>query len=152
MGQRGPKNIYERTAIKARTNGRDKTDVRPPPTHLSQEAKRWWLDVVARFGIESHRYQTLQSACEAWDLSQLARRALAKGLSYKDTKGQWRAMPEVAIARDARTAYLRSLRELKIDASPPTSPTQQLGPSALFPHNGGETPLHQARRNPWDRV
>ena len=81
--------------------------------------------MATRFGIESHRYQTLQAACEAWDLSQLARRALSKGLSYKDAKGQWRARPEVAIARDARTAYLRAVKELKIDMSPPSSPTQK---------------------------
>ena len=124
MGQRGPKSFAERIAIKA-NRAAARTDVRAPPTHLSQEAKRWWVDVVARFGIESHRYQTLQAACEAWDLSQLARRALSKGLSYKDAKGQWRARPEVAIARDARTAYLRAVRELKIDMSPPSSPTQK---------------------------
>jgi phage terminase small subunit len=148
MGQRGPKSFAERIAIKARTNGRDKTDVRAPPTHLSQEAKRWWVDVAARFGIESHRYQTLQAACEAWDLSQVARQALAKqGLSYKDQKGMWRSRPEVAIARDARNAYLRAVRELKIDASPPTTPTQkQLQPPALFNRVDGP------HKQPWERV
>src|SRR6266436_7213680 len=121
MGQRGPKSFAERIAIKA-NRAAARTDVRAPPTHLSQEAKRWWVDVVARFGIESHRYQTLQAACEAWDLSQLARRALAKqGVSYRDGKGMWRSRPEVAIARDARTAYLRAVKELKIDASPASS-------------------------------
>src|SRR5258705_11048556 len=122
MGQRGPKSFAERVAIKA-NRAAARTDVRAPPTPLSQEAKRWWVDVVARFGIESHRYQTLQAACEAWDLSQLARRALSKGLSYKDAKGQWRARPQVAIARGARTAYLRAGQELKSDISPPTAPT-----------------------------
>jgi phage terminase small subunit len=137
MGQRGPKSFAERIAIKANRARTKTTDVRPPPKHLSHEAKLWWLDVAARYGIESHRYQTLQAACEAWDLSQLARRALAKGLSYEDAKGQWRARPEVAIARDARTAYLRAVKELKIDTSPPQPPTH-LQPPALF--------------RPWERI
>lgn len=69
--------------------------------------------------------RTLVSIEQPFALSQLARRALSKGLSYKDAKGQWRARPEVAIARDARTAYLRAVKELKIDMSPPSSPTQK---------------------------
>jgi phage terminase small subunit len=154
MGRRGPKNIYERTAINA-NRAAARTDARPPPTHLSHEAKLWWSDVVARFGIGSHRYQTLQAACEAWDLSQLARRTLAKGLSYKDAKGQWRARPEVAIARDARTAYLRAVKELRIDTSPASSPVttpaqkNRLKPPALFPeqypelYGNGRVPSHE---------
>ena len=57
---------------------------------------------------------------EAWDLYQHARAELAKhGLVYQDDKGMIRPRPEAAIARDARTAFLRALRELRLDVEPP---------------------------------
>lgn len=50
----------------------------------------------------------------------MAREALAKhGLTYTDEKSMIRARPEVAIERDARISYLRSLRELNLETDPP---------------------------------
>lgn len=46
----------------------------------------------------------------------VAREAISEhGMSYTDGKGMVRARPEVAICRDARTQFLRSLRELGLN-------------------------------------
>jgi len=69
----------------------------------------------------------LQSACEAWDLYQHARAELAtNGLTFTDAKGMIRARPEAAIARDARTSFLRALRELKLDVEPPLTEEERI--------------------------
>ena len=58
----------------------------------------------------------LRLACEAWDEGQRARQAVEEhGAVYEDRFGQPRARPEVAISRDARTAFSRLLRELNLD-------------------------------------
>jgi phage terminase small subunit len=92
-----------------------------PPDHLSERTKAWWNGIVR--ALELHQLRTLQAAGEAWDLYTQAREVVAKeGLSYSDDKGRRFARPEIAIARDARVAYLRAMRDLKLDAPPPKEP------------------------------
>ncbi len=70
--------------------------------------------------LEPHQLRTLQAAAEAWDRYCEARAVIAaEGMSYADDKGRRFARPEVAIERDIRVAYLRAMRDLKLDPPPP---------------------------------
>ena len=126
MGRRGPKSIYELAAIPANRTATahdqpatvDK--LTPPPDHLQPATKAWWTAVIAHFDLQPHQLRTLQAAAESWDRKEQAREALTvHGLVYTDGKGMVRARPEVAIERDGRVAYLRSLRELNLEVEPP---------------------------------
>jgi len=86
--------------------------------------------VLDEFDLQPYQLRTLQAAAEAWDLYQLSRCELAKhGLTFEDDKGMIRARPEAAIARDARTSFLRAMRELNLKIEPLNSGLQ---PPALF--------------------
>jgi P27 family predicted phage terminase small subunit len=88
-----------------------------PPAHLSEEAREWWQSVTRDFDLEPHHLKLLQCAAEAWDRMTLARKAVAKGgLTFRDSNGNLKANPAVAIERDARTAFARLVRELDLDA------------------------------------
>jgi len=129
MGKRGPKSFAELTTIRAvrsTTRSKPSADLPPPPDHLQPATKTWWNAVLEDHELEPHQMRTLQAAAESWDRNQQAREALAQhGLTYTDDKGMIRARPEVAIERDARTSYLRALRELKLDVEPPAANRQQ---------------------------
>jgi phage terminase small subunit len=123
MGKRGPKSVAELTVIRSARHAHRPAfadDPPSPPAHLSPETKDWWNDILEAHPLASHELRSLQAAGEAWDRCQQARVALAEhGLVYTDAKGMVRARPEVAIERDARVAFLRAVRELKIDAAQP---------------------------------
>jgi P27 family predicted phage terminase small subunit len=100
-----------------------------PPAHLSSEAASWWQSVVRDYSLEPHHLRLLQAACEAWDRCQQAREAVADdGLTFKDSGGNLKANPAVAIERDARTLFARLVRELDLDAE---SPAERARPPAL---------------------
>lgn len=112
-----------------------------PPNHLKPSTKDWWRLISANFNLEKYQYAVLQSACEAWDLYQHARDQLTKkGLTFTDKKGMVRARPEAAISRDARTSFLRALRELKLDVESPMSPGDRMS----------KNKMHGPSRKPWD--
>lgn len=94
----------------------------PAPSHLSEDATAWWNAVLADYDLEPHHLRLLQSAAEAWDRQQQARKALADhgGLTFVDQNGAIRSHPCVAHERDARIAFARLLRELDLDAGPPS--------------------------------
>jgi phage terminase small subunit len=124
MGSRGRKSAAElaviRPALDRLTSTRESS---PPPEHLQPETKAWWTSITTDYELEQYQLHTLQAAGEAWDLYQLARAERAKhGLTFADDKGMIRARPEAAIARDARTSFLRAVRELKLDVEPPKPP------------------------------
>src|SRR5215218_6882412 len=90
------------------------------PAHISTEAGAWWRDVVRDYDLEPHHLRLLQAACESWDRAQLARQAVATdGITFKDSSGNLKAHPAVAIERDARTMFARLVRELDLDAEGP---------------------------------
>ncbi|HSD42361.1 MAG TPA: phage terminase small subunit P27 family [Burkholderiales bacterium] len=93
---------------------------KPAPSHLSTEAKSWWSQLVAEFSItDPGGLLLLQTACEAYDRMQQARRAIeADGLMSKGSKRQARAHPLLAVERDAQKALLASLRALNLDLEP----------------------------------
>jgi phage terminase small subunit len=99
-----------------------------PPDHLSDASKKWWGDVVRNHDVEPHMFRVLQAAAESWDRNQQAREALnTHGLSYTDDKGMIRSRPEVQIERDSRTAFLRALREMRLDIDPPSPQPNLVG-------------------------
>ena len=62
----------------------------------------------------------LAAACEAWDRAEEARQRIAADGPYlADRFGQLKPHPALAVERDGRVAFLRSLRELSLDAAPP---------------------------------
>ena len=91
------------------------------PPHLSPEAAAWWQDVTADYDLSPHHLRLLQSACEAWDTGQAARRELAAhgGLTFTDASGNIKAHPAVAMQRDARIGFARLVRELDLDTGAP---------------------------------
>lgn len=90
------------------------------PKHLKLATRRWWLEVVEEYQLESHHLRLLLLAGEAWDRCQQAREALEKhGLTFEDRFQQPHARPEVNIERDSRIAFARLLRELALDVEPP---------------------------------
>lgn len=100
-----------------------------PPAHLSEQASAWWHSVVSDYDLEGHHLRLLQAACEAWDRCQQAREAVAEqGLTFKDSSGNLKANPAVAIERDSRTLFARLLRELDLDA---TVPAERSRPPAI---------------------
>lgn len=97
------------------------TDRSPPaPKHLRPATRAWWTHVVRAYQLEPHHLRQLEVACASWDEFTRAREALEEhGLTFVDRLGSPRQRPEVAIARDAKTLFLRALRELALDTVPP---------------------------------
>jgi len=94
----------------------DTTKSPKPPAHLTAETRRFWEGLVNEFALEPYHLRTLEAACQSWDRYQQAREILRKeGLTFSDRLGNVRARPEVKIEVDARTAYLRAMRELGLD-------------------------------------
>ena len=94
----------------------------PPPTtapkHLRPETREWWEQLAP--SLKEHQRRMLTLAGESWDLNQAANIVLnKKGMTYRDRFGQPKSRPETAIARDAKIAFLRALRELALDVLPP---------------------------------
>ncbi len=127
MAQHGRKSLAKRAAMAwdrerpSDDRALPAADHLRPPEHLTDETKRWWAAIVANYAFEEYELRTLQAACEAWDLYQKARCELAEhGLTYRDDKGMIRPMPQASISRDARTSFLRAVRELRLgdDAEP----------------------------------
>jgi P27 family predicted phage terminase small subunit len=90
------------------------------PSHLSPEGQRWFKSIAAEYSInDPGGLLLLQSACEAHDRMQEARRVIAKdGLMSTGSKRQARAHPLIAVERDARAAMLASLKALNLDLEP----------------------------------
>jgi phage terminase small subunit len=96
-----------------------KTSIPTAPRHLSKAAKLFWRQVVGDFILETHHYRILESALASWDRAEAARATLAKsGLTIVDRFGVERVHPLVGVERDARGLFIRSLRELGLDAEP----------------------------------
>lgn len=101
-----------------------------PPSHLRVASKAWWIAVVTEYKMEPHHLKLLAQACQALDRAEQAREVLAStGLTFIDKNGYPRPRPEVAIERDSRLAYVRIVRELKLDQPPADSRPPRLGRS-----------------------
>jgi len=90
------------------------------PSHLSADAKRWWLSVVDGWEIDNHGVRLVTLAAEAWDRGVQARKLLAKeGITYHDRFGAPRKHPCISIEENARIAFARLVRELNLEADEP---------------------------------
>lgn len=86
------------------------------PRHLSAEARRKWDELQADYALDDAAGRLLlQSALEAFDRLQQARRTLAaEGVTTRDRWGQAKPHPALAIERDAATRMHSALRLLKL--------------------------------------
>jgi len=90
------------------------------PKHLRPATRRWWEGINKDYDLAAHHVKLLTAAGEAWDRYQQAREALAvTGTTFVDRFGMPRSRPEVAIERDSRLAFVRTLRELNMSENPP---------------------------------
>src|SRR5687768_5971516 len=90
-----------------------------PPKHLKAATRRWFAGVVESYELEPHHERLLIAAADAWDRMDAARQVITRdGLTYTDRFGCPKARPEVAIERDARVAFARLVRELRLDVEP----------------------------------
>jgi P27 family predicted phage terminase small subunit len=87
-----------------------------PPTHLSAAAKALWLRLFNDYALEDAAgLLLLQSACEAYDRLQEARRILDKeGAIVKDRWQQAKPHPATGVERDARNQMHGALRLMKL--------------------------------------
>lgn len=108
-----------------------RSNLPPAPAHLSADAAAWWRLVVSDYDLEAHHLKLLQSAAEAWDRMQQARRAIADhgSLTFTDSSGNLKAHPAEPIERNARTAFARLIRELDLDAG---APAERSRPPAIY--------------------
>lgn len=94
-------------------------DAPNPPGHLSEEAQRLWRRVAHEYVLETHGYELLTAAFEAWDRARQARQTLDRdGLTVTDRYGQVKPHPCVQIERDSRNQFRQMLRELALDPEP----------------------------------
>lgn len=87
-----------------------------PPRHLSAEARKLWAKLTADFVLDDAAGALLlQSACEAFDRLQEARKLIDKeGAVLRDRWGQAKAHAACGVERDARTQMHSALRLLKL--------------------------------------
>ena len=83
---------------------------------LSPEARKLWKEITAQWDLEPDAMAILQQACEALDEVRRAQETLEKeGRVVKDRFGQPKQHPECLNLRDARAAFLKSLRQLNLE-------------------------------------
>jgi P27 family predicted phage terminase small subunit len=96
-----------------------------PPTHLSAAARRLWRATVEGYELERHHLELLERACRALDHAIEAEEIIRRDGLVVDGRYGVRAHPAVAIARDARVAFARLLREIDLEgvaAADPRTP------------------------------
>jgi len=97
-----------------------KKDIPKAPAHLTAGTKRWWVKVVSKWLLDDHHIRILQTAAESWDRHQQARRIVAKdGIVILDRFGQKRNHPALETERYYKNLFLRAVRELGLDVTPP---------------------------------
>jgi hypothetical protein len=85
-----------------------------PPAGLSDGSRGLWNRILAEYELTSApQLELLESALRSRDLAEQARETLAtEGLTFADKHGQPRAHPAAAIHRDARAAFVNTMRVL----------------------------------------
>jgi P27 family predicted phage terminase small subunit len=83
-----------------------------PPKYLSAPARRLWRETVESYELARHHLELLERACRALDQAIEAEELLRRDGLVVDGRYGVRAHPAVAIARDARIAFARLLREI----------------------------------------
>lgn len=92
-----------------------------PPEHLSPAAAGWWACAVLANRLGERERLLLTAAAESWDRANAARRIVdAEGEVTFDRFGQPRAHPAVAVERDARAAFAKTMREMELQPEAPS--------------------------------
>ena len=100
-------------------------DLEGAPADLQPETARWFVDLMADYGLEPHHECLLLSAARAWDRASFARaeleihQALTRTLTYINSVGNIVAHPAVKIIADSERLYAAQLRELGLDEAAP---------------------------------
>lgn len=79
--------------------------------------QQWWRDLNLKFEFEAYHLTLLETACRSWDEMTAAAVLAEEGMIYEDNKGCLYRRPEASIEADARAAFMRALRKLKLDSS-----------------------------------
>jgi P27 family predicted phage terminase small subunit len=91
-----------------------------PPTHISNESKRWFASVLEEYELQPHELKLLILACEAFDRATSARETIAEcGAYYNDRFGSPRKHPAVSVLEAATIAFARLCRELSLTDTTP---------------------------------
>jgi len=87
-----------------------------PPSHLSAAARKLWTQLTGDYHLDDAAGMLLlQSACEAFDRLQEARKLIDReGAVTRDRWGQAKPHPACGIERDARGQMHGALRLLKL--------------------------------------
>jgi P27 family predicted phage terminase small subunit len=95
---------------------------KPPkaPKGLTAEARRWWREIQAEYGIsDSAGLLLLQTAAEQFMRMRVEEATIdSEGSTIRDRFGQPKQHPAVLNAREARSAMLKCLRNLNLDLEP----------------------------------
>lgn len=88
-----------------------------PPRGLSARARRLWRDVLEAYVLDDgHELALLEEALRSLDRADQARALVdEEGLLVLDRFGKASAHPGVAIERDARALFVRTLRGIGLD-------------------------------------
>lgn len=102
-------------------------DIPKPPAHLSARSKALWKDLVPRRARSAGRKALLQTALEALDRAEQARKAIAKtGLTTTTkTTGAVHINPLIKIERESRQQFARIWSDLRFNFDPRQDGTHQ---------------------------
>ena len=91
----------------------DKKPVPEPPAHLRADSQKWFQEVVGTFQLEEHHVKLLIGACEALDVAEAAREAIAADGAYiRNRFNEVRKHPALGVQRDAMTTSDSSGHEM----------------------------------------
>jgi P27 family predicted phage terminase small subunit len=93
-----------------------------PPKHLRPESRALWRKCVNTYFLEPHHLSILEAACQSMDRMTEARETIDRDGPYVLGRFGMKSHPALAVERDSRTAMLRALRELNLDAEAPATP------------------------------
>lgn len=82
---------------------------------LGTAGKAHWKRTLASFELADEELAVLRVACQALDDMETARAQLTKdGSVVRNAKGELKQHPAMLNLRDARTCFLRSMKQLKL--------------------------------------
>jgi P27 family predicted phage terminase small subunit len=90
------------------------------PKTLSNEAKRWFRQIVAEYGIDDPGgLLFLQTALESFDRMREAQKTISEqGATFTDRFNQVKSHPALVTERDTKSQMLLALKALNLDIEP----------------------------------
>jgi phage terminase small subunit len=85
------------------------------PAHLSESTKAWLRQLEAAYPLEPEKQQLALAAANALDRAEGARQRVEQDGPFIDDRfGQVKPHPAVNVERDARAAFVRTVRALDL--------------------------------------